>query len=332
MNVPRTIILSRPDNLGDAVVTLTTAGWIKHHAPQTRIIALVKQYTLPIWTNCIHIDAVITLDELERKGDRGAAEHLRSLKADAIVHVFPHRAVARWAKAAGIPRRIGTGHRWWHWFTCNERVSFSRKRSLLHEAQLNIKLLAPFGIPMPADVKALVPHIGLVAPPASEKVKRLIRADRRNMIVHPLKGSGVEWGLSNFAELIRSLDPAVWHCIITGTADEAQRYHPQLPVDLPHVTDAGGQLDLEELLQLMPWCNGLVAASTGPLHMAAACGIRAIGLFSMMRPIFPARWAPLGVDAHYLVNDPNCEQCASGKRCDCITRIPPSRVKELLMR
>lgn len=330
MNVPRTIILSRPDNLGDAVVTLTTAGWIKHYEPSTHIIVLVKRYTVPIWSNCRHVDEVITLEELEAKGDQGAAEQLRSLNAEAIVHVFPHRDVARWAKAAGIPRRIGTSHRWWHWFTCNERVSFSRKRSELHEAQLNIKLLAPFGIPMPEDVKELVPHIGLVPPKASEKVKSFIRADRRNIIIHPLKGSGVEWGLKNFAELIRSLDPAVWHCIITGTAVEVKRYREHLPVDLAHVTDAGGKLSLAELLQLMPLCKALVAASTGPLHMAAACGIHTIGLFSMMRPIFPARWAPLGMDAHYLVNDPNCRQCASGQRCDCITRIPPSRVLELL--
>ena len=332
MNVPASIILSRPDNLGDAVVTLPMAGWIKHHVPGTRITALVKRYTLPVWKACTHIDDVITLEELQETGDAGAAVRLNATGADAIVHVFPHREVARWAKAAAIPRRIGTSHRWWHWTTCNERVAFSRKRSDLHEAQLNIRLLEPFGIPMPASVEALVPHIGLSAPPASPQVRALVRPGVRNIILHPLLGSGVGWGLHNFRQLIAALDADRHHVILTGTATEAARYRPELPVQAAHVTDAGGRLPLPALMELMGLCDALVAASTGPLHLAAALGIRTIGLYSMRRPIFPARWRPIGADAHALVHDPACPQCATGAACDCIQHISPGRVLELLER
>ena len=65
MKLPRTIILSRPDALGDAVVTLPMAGLLKRIAPDTRIIALVKQYTLPVWQHCAHVDVIITLEELQ---------------------------------------------------------------------------------------------------------------------------------------------------------------------------------------------------------------------------------------------------------------------------
>ncbi|MFT3884261.1 MAG: glycosyltransferase family 9 protein [Flavobacteriales bacterium] len=330
MNVPHTVILSRPDNLGDAVVTLPMAGWIKRHAPGTRIIALVQGYTRPVWERCVHIDAVITLEELRAAKEAGTIDRLRALGANALVHVFPHRDVARWAKAAGIPRRIGTSHRWWHWTTCNERVSFTRKGSDLHEAQLNIKLLAPFGIPMPGNVQDLVPWIGLQVLSAPADVCALLRPDRRNVILHPLKGSGVEWGLKNFAALIRSLDPQRYHVLLTGTAAEAERYRSVLPVGSPHVTDTGGTLPLDRLMDLIGASDALVAASTGPLHIAAATGIRTIGLFSMRRPIHPGRWAPLGTDAHVLVNDPACPRCAKGEPCDCITRIAPERVLQLL--
>jgi ADP-heptose:LPS heptosyltransferase len=73
-----------------------------------------------------------------------------------------------------------------------------------------------------------------------------------------------------------------------------------------------------------------VAASTGPLHLAAALGVRTIGLYSMRRPIFPARWAPIGPRAHALVHDVGCPVCANGKPCDCITRIPVAKVLALL--
>ncbi len=330
MNIPGTIILSRPDALGDAVVTLTTAGWIKAHAPGTHIIVLCKEYARSVWQHSVHVDRIITLEELVRLGDDGAVAELRTLGAGAIVHVFPHQDVARWAQRAGIPRRIGTSHRWWHWITCNERLSFSRKRSLLHEGQLNIKLLAPFGMPMPASTAALVPHLGLATPTPSDKVKAMLRSDRRSVVVHPLLGSGVGWGLANYAALIQALDPAEWQVIVTGTKEEAPRYRPALPMHLEHVTDAGGQLVLEELMMLIGASHAMVAASTGPLHIAAALGLRTVGLFSMRRPIFPERWAPIGVDAHALVFDPQCPVCAAGKACDCITRIPVDRVLALL--
>lgn len=327
MKVPSTIILSRPDAIGDAVVTLTTAGWIKAHAPTTRIIVVCKEYARAVWKNSSKVDEILTLEEMNG-GD--AAGILASKKADAIVHVFPHREVGRWAKQAGIPRRIGTSHRWWHWTTCNERVSFSRKRSLLHEAQLNIKLLGPFGLPVPGSINELVPHLGLSAPRPNEKVRALLAPEKQHVLVHPLLGSGVGWGLKNYAELIRSMDPSKWQVVVTGTVGEAQTFRRELPMDLAHVTDAGGQLDLEEMIMLIGASEAMVAASTGPLHIAAALGLRAIGLFSMRRPIFPARWTPIGKDVHVLVHDPQCVTCASGANCDCITRIPVTRVVDLL--
>lgn len=332
MNIPPTVILSRPDALGDAVVTMTTAGWLKRHAPSARLVVVAKEYTRAVWRRCAHVDHVITVEDLERAGESTAYLELKMVRADAIVHVFPHRSIARWAKEAGIPRRIGTSHRWWHWLTCNERVGFSRKRSGLHEAQLNIKLLAPFGVPVPASIAELVPHIGYSAPAASAEVKALLRPGVRNIILHPLLGSGVGWGLENFSALIHALDPARYHCLLTGTAEEAQRYRDHLPITATHVTDTGGTLGMDGLMELIGACDAFVSASTGPLHLAAASGVRAIGLFSMRRPILPARWAPIGRDAHALVYDPGCVRCASGPACDCIRRISPQRVLDLLER
>ncbi|MEO8588831.1 MAG: glycosyltransferase family 9 protein [Flavobacteriales bacterium] len=326
MNVPRSLILSRPDALGDAVVTLSTAGWIKHLSPNTRIIALVKEYTRPVWAHCEHIDSIVTLESLS---GGPAVQQLRDLNTDAIVHVFPHREVAQWAKRAAIPRRIGTSHRWWHWITCNERVDFSRKNSDLHEAHLNIKLLAPFGIAVP-KLADLTQHIGLRRPEVPAEIAAMLAPDRKHVILHPLLGSGVGWGFNNFAALIHALDPQRWQVFVTGTAAEAERYRAELPLHLPHVVDMGGHLSLEQLMALIGTSDALVAASTGPLHIAAALGIRAIGLYSMRRPIHPGRWAPMGRDAHALVNDPDCPVCAAGKPCDCITRIDPRRVLDLL--
>ncbi|MGB1031471.1 MAG: glycosyltransferase family 9 protein, partial [Flavobacteriales bacterium] len=68
----------------------------------------------------------------------------------------------------------------------------------------------------------------------------------------------------------------------------------ELPWHLPGVLDFTGSLDLGQLLALLNKAVGIVAASTGPLHMAAAVGTPALGLYSPKRPIFPTRWAPIG--------------------------------------
>jgi len=121
------------------------------------------------------------------------------------------------------------------------------------------------------------------------------------VILHPgSKGSAVEWGLANFAALIRLLNDGPYTTIVTGTQAEADHYRTVLPLDHPSTIDAGGKLSLRELIAVIGASDALVAASTGPLHIAAASGKRAIGLFASKRPIHPGRWAPIGPDAHAL--------------------------------
>lgn len=325
---PDHIILSRADSIGDVMLTLPMAGVLKRAFPGVRITFLGRSYTRPVLERCVHVDQIITLEELQATD---APALLRSLHADAIVHVFPNKDVARWARTAGIPMRIGTSHRWWHWLSCTHRVAFTRKRSDLHEAQLNMKLLAPLlSEPLPS-LAELASLAGFSAPPLAEPLRSWILPGLRTVILHPgSKGSAVEWGLPNYADLIRLLNDGPYTVIVTGTSAEAEHYRTTLPLSGQRIIDAGGALDLTQLISLVGASDALVAASTGPLHIAAACGIRAIGLFAPRRPIHPGRWAPIGTDAHALVFDPNCAACAAGEPCTCIQRITPERVKVLL--
>ena len=91
-----------------------------------------------------------------------------------------------------------------------------------------------------------------------------------------------------------------------------------------------GKLSLDELIAFILACDGLVAASTGPLHIAAALGKRAIGLFSARKPIHPGRWAPLGIQSESLVFDQDCVKCRKKEHCDCINKIPVEHITSLL--
>ncbi len=322
------VVLSRTDSIGDVMLTLPMAGLLKERHPGVRITFIGREYTSPLLRRCRHVDRVLTLEQM-RRGD--AVALLREEHADALVHVFPERDMAGWARSARIPMRVGTSHRWWHWTTCTHRVHFSRRRSALHEAQLNTLLLRPFGVAQVPDLQRAAALGGFMPPPSSLLPARLGDHATGSVILHPgSRGSAVEWGLPNFAVLMHMLHEAGRRTVVTGTAAEAEAYRPHLPLDHPLALDAGGLLDLDQLMALIGGAAALVAASTGPLHIAAASGIRAIGLFAPRRPIHPGRWAPIGPRAQALVHDPLCPSCAAGEPCDCITRITPERVAALL--
>jgi ADP-heptose:LPS heptosyltransferase len=105
---PERIILSRTDSIGDVMLTLPMAGILKERFPQCRIIFLGKSYTKAVIETCEHVDEFIDWDELNKKSETEKTGTLKRLNADAIVHVFPRKEIARLSRAVGIPIRIGT--------------------------------------------------------------------------------------------------------------------------------------------------------------------------------------------------------------------------------
>ena len=77
--------------------------------------------------------------------------------------------------------------------------------------------------------------------------------------------------------------------------------------------------------------DGIVAASTGPLHIAAALGKFAVGIYPPIKPMHPGRWAPIGEKATFLVEDKKCSICRKSGSCECMENISPDAVKSKLL-
>lgn len=332
MFFPRTAIFSRTDSIGDVMLTLPMIGVFKEYFPSCKIVFLGKKYTRPIASACKNIDEFFDWDELSVLPSAEKKAIFKSLKADVIFHVFPDSAIAYLAWQAGIPLRIGTSHRIFHWLSCNKLIHFSRKNSLLHEAQLNLKLLEPFSEKRETvPLSALINYYGLVIEKQPGEFIHLADKNRFNLILHPKsKGSAREWGLENFQALIHLLPAEKFKLFITGTKEEGKGMSAFLAAN-PSVTDLTGRFSLEELIRFMDVADGIVAASTGPLHLGAALGKMAIGIYAPMRPIHPGRWAPVGKNAHALVLDKNCNDCKKTKDCHCIRSIAPKDVADKLL-
>jgi heptosyltransferase-3 len=325
-----TIIISRTDNIGDVVLTLPLAKYIKHKYPKARVLFLAKKYLRPLIEACEYIDEFIDQEEISSLPETFMqVDFFKAVQADAIIHVFPNHEMGLLARRAAIPYRIGTSHRSYHWLYCNKLINFSRKRSHLHEAQLNFKLLAPLGIGIP-ELAELKTAYGLNRIP-NFKEEDILDKNRFNLIIHPKsRGSGREWDWENYNKLVEILPTEKFKIFVTGTEEEGRVIREKLLKNHPSVTDMTGKQDFSQLLAFISQADGLVASGTGPLHLAAAMGKRAVGLFPPMKPIHPGRWAPLGPNAAFLVLSKDCTDCKKGGHCACINSIKAEQVKELL--
>jgi len=327
------IIISRTDGIGDVVLALPMAGVLKELFPESKIIFLGRNYTKSIIETCRHIDQFVAWDEIEKLDEQESIQNLKKLEADIIIHVFPRRSVAELAKKAHIPLRIGTSSRNYHWHTCNRLIILSRRRSTFHEAQLNLKLLVSLGAKKKFELKEIPDYFGFKKiKPTEEKFKILLDKKKFNIIIHPRsKGSAREWGMENYQKLIEIIPKDKFRIFISGTEEEGVFVRPFLVDKFPEVVDLSGKLTLDELIRFISDADGVLAASTGPLHIAAALGKHAVGIYAPMRPIHPGRWAPIGEKATYLVKEKYCNKCRNDNRCECIESITPEEVKEKLM-
>jgi len=325
------IILSRTDSIGDVVLTLPMAGLIKKYFPACTIYFLGRNYTRDVISLSEHVDEFVNYDDLENLNLKERITCLKKINADVFVHVFPKKEIAVLAKKAGTSLRVGTANRHYHWLNCNQLIKLSRKNSDLHEAQLNFKLLSFLNINTIVTTEEITGHYGFSKKPELKKeFQSLIDKDKFNLILHPKsKGSAREWGLFNFKNLYYALPKTKYKVFVSGTKEDAEQLKDWLKEE-PDLIDICGVMDLKTFISFIGACDGLVAASTGPLHIAAALGKTTIGLFAPMRPIHPARWKPLGLKAHSLVLDKNCNECRNGTTCRCIQQINAQQVVNLL--
>jgi len=319
---PVHIVLARTDSIGDVVLTIPMAAAIRRHFPSCTISFIGRTYTSEVIKSSRYIDRFVNWDEIASD----PVPALRALNADVIIHVFPERLLMKAAASAKIPMRIATAGRIASWRYATHRVWFSRKRSDLHESQLNYFLLRPLGWKEVPELQAIETAYGIRAThTAPQEIQQLKDPEKVSVILHPLsKGSAVNWGMKDFHALAALLPPSRFQVFITGTAAEGELIRKQFAFDLPHVVDVTGKMNLGEFIAFIYGCDALVAASTGPLHLAAALGIKAIGLYSPQRPIHPGRWAPVGRRAEIFVAESHPEQGA-------ILDISPAEVARSLM-
>lgn len=360
----RSFVIVRHDNLGDVALALPMAGLLKRSVPGCTVHFAVRGYARDVAGASRHVDGVIVVTDPE-----AFERDLRALRPDAVVFAFPSRGLARAAARAGVPIRVGTARRWFHWFWCNRRPFVARRGSSLHEAQLNLKLLAPFVADVDSPREALWPLAGLApepiregvpptsppdAPPASSPDEPCAQPPdappaRPNEAppAWPLKpgvanvllqvrsnGNGKEWPLAHYLALVESLPAARFNFVINGTPAEGDALRAAAPAlfALPQVTDATRGFSVADLMRTLPRTDAVLSNSTGPMHLAALSGAPTVGLFVDRPGMDPSRWGPLGPRAStVLAPRAACVRCPRGApECPCMAAVDVATVARAL--
>lgn len=332
------VLVAKTTHLGDLVISLPMATALKERDPACTVIFLTSPKTLDVARCCPDIDEVYaqpaTVEDL--------AVLLASLQVDIFIQVNNCRVTANAACRARIPIRIGSLFRFYNFRRCTHLVALSRFRRI-NKRLLDLQYLLPLGIKI--EDEHAVARMYDLHPPRISVARSPIHPDRfaqgrRRIILSPalITARSHQWPLESYTRLMRSLDPREYHWFICGAASDRDNLRQLLEQHARdrNVTDLVGRLTMTEFMSFITCCDGLVAGSTGALHLAAALGIRTLGLYQS-RAADRERWRPFGRSTSIIHSDVRCQgerRTAAGEHkftCQCIAAIDPERVARQLL-
>jgi len=199
----------------------------------------------------------------------------------------------------------------------------------MHEADYNIQLLRELGITVAETWEKTVLSANEHARRDATRffVEKGLSRRFKTIAIHPgMAGSALNWPESHYITLGRRLVRR-YNVLVTGGPGEGalvervfqgiarqQNYSPDSPTFAKYVGEKG----LAEMIALLDQCDGVIAPSTGPMHLAVALGKAVVTVFPPIKVQSAVRWGPygipignnLGIEPHdkasVLVPDVNC--------------------------
>jgi ADP-heptose:LPS heptosyltransferase len=343
---PDSVLLIRPDHLGDVLFLTPAVHALRQALPEARLTLLVGPWSAEVVAGNKDFDAVAlcSFPGFERK-TRGnalapyrllskAAGELRGRFDTAVVLRFDHWWGAWLAAAAGIPRRIGYAWPETHPFL-TEMLPYRTGR---HEVQQNATLLEALAPGMEAALGQL--QYAVQPEDRAWAAERMREMGRPLVAIHPGAGAAVkQWPVANWAavgqSLVRAKDASI---VLSGGPGERSLSAGVAGKMQAPALDLAGQTTLGQLAAIYERCDLVLGSDSGPLHLAVAVGAATVHLFG---PVPATKFGPWGPPARNVVLE-SPFVCAPCDRLDwsnaalplhgCMAGISPDCVIETALR
>ncbi len=328
-------LIIRLGAIGDVVHTLPLASAIKDARPDSHITWAVEPAPREVLLENSDIDELLTVDTRAwRKnffsgGFSALGRDLRAVRnvgADVALDAQGLIKSGLLAWASGAPVRIGFEHRF-----CKEgmNVLFTTHQAFPpgsphHVVEKNLSLLDPLRLPVPLRERYRFPlH---ETKEEGEWAEKYLESEgcpdgRPLLVVHPGGGWVTKrWAPARFAQLAdhwreNGLGDVL---LIWGPGErEIVKKVASAMRTKPHVAPATG---IREMMSLIRRGSCFAGGDSGPMHLAAAMGVRCLAI---MGPTEPVRNGPWGAGHSVLHHRLACSGCYARKCPDieCLERV-----------
>jgi heptosyltransferase-1 len=313
------IFLLRLDRIGDFILGIPAYRALRQAYPDGRISVMVPSAVAELAKACPYFDEVyvfearwLTPGESPTTRWKSAWQLTQFLRARPIDLLIDFRYQSRLnplvAGLSGAKKRVGYDLGLFSFFL-NLRVPQPSVHS--HQVQRNFYPLRALGIPArdmelemwwdERDEKKAQDHL-----PHQESLPGLPRIGIHLGAATPSK----RWGQEDFAALIHELEAVTeGELLIFGAEEDLAFSHEVMDGLKAPVVNLVGKLTLRQMASLISTCGVFIGCDTGPTHLAAACGVPVVSLFSAANEV--GIWKPWGKKVKVLTRYPSCSPCRS---------------------
>jgi len=300
------ILVFRTDHLGDVLLSLKSILLMRHAFPSAKIRFVVQRNVGElIYAFCLKHQVELEFTD-QNKWQKESWDGFLALYCDF--------KTAFQAFKKKIPIRCGQKNHIWSFWIFNR--GFRQKRTLrgLHESEYTIELSREIikalnQTEMSSEAVVELPLEIEKQEEARETLRKIgMIKDRSFIVLHPgMSGSALNLSEKKYLELLRGLKEQFQVLVSVGPSQQDQRIWKTLSHEMPDLKKIP-PLSLGVLKEVYRLSAGVIAPSTGPLHLAHCVGVPVIGLYSPVRAHHPRRWGPKGgrVAAQVLVPPVEC--------------------------
>lgn len=306
----KNILAIRTDRFGEFILTLPAVYALKEAFPESRLTLMAHPYSAELIRNNNLIDEIIPYEDRRFRGIRSTFRLIRQLQDkgfDLAVVFNPKKKFHIITFLAGIPKRVGYGHKWG--FLLTKKIKDLKYLGIKHEIEYNFDLLKAIGID--SDKKS--PHIYIDKKEEGQALGVLakcgINKETKIIVVHPWTSDPVkQWPVKYFIELVKRISGELGiRVLIIGGKEEVRKSKECFTNLGDNIINLTGETSLKESAVILKYAKLLVSGDSGPVHLACAVGIPVVAIFRNDIPGKSSRrWGPVS-EASIVVEKNNLE-------------------------